>query len=60
MAKPIISPFRTRTIRGALYVAYAETRHVAGGPYSRAEVLAIFLDMRRVDLLARAKRDRNS
>lgn len=58
MAKPITSPFRTATIDGALRIVYAGTSIPGDGrAYTRAEALAVFLDMRRVDLLARAKRD---
>ena len=58
MHKPIISRFRTATIDGALRIVHAGTTIPGDGRhYTRAEALEVFLDMRRVDLLGRARRD---
>ncbi len=56
--RTIISPFRTRTIRGHLHIVYSDNLQPAmNGPVTRPEALAIFLDMRQCDLSMRADRD---
>lgn len=55
---PIISAFRTRTIRGNLHIVYSDNLQPAmHRPVTRDEALAIFLDMRQCDISMRRDRD---